>query len=330
MNKKQNKVSILVPIYGVEKYIERCAESLLNQTYPNIEYIFVNDCTPDRSIEVLKQVIERYPVRKDDVHIINHAYNRGLAAARNTAIRIASGEFVMHVDSDDYIEIETVDLCMKKQQEKDADIVSFGCFREYASKTVVQNPPNYLSSKDMCLTLIKKRRNGIVVNVGVWGRLFRRTLYTENNIWIEEGINMAEDYQVVSRLAYYAKNIDSIDKPLLHYNLQNIDSYVSSISIDKIRQSEKSFQIVYDFFKDKGDEFIDALYQCLVFLIIRKIVDGTRSKLGKDFYCEQKKICKKIPCYYFSLLSFPYKIMLLLPSYNLTRLYLKLIYFVKH
>lgn len=72
MDDTQYFVSICVPIYGVEKYIERCAISLFEQTYKNIEYIFVNDCTQDNSIDVLKSIIEKYPVRKNCVRIINH------------------------------------------------------------------------------------------------------------------------------------------------------------------------------------------------------------------------------------------------------------------
>ena len=88
-------VSILVPVYGVEKYIERCARSLFEQTYENLEYIFVDDCTPDKSIEILKRVIEDYPNRKNQVRIIHHEHNRGLAAARNTALDAATSEFYL-------------------------------------------------------------------------------------------------------------------------------------------------------------------------------------------------------------------------------------------
>ena len=102
------KVSMLIPIYGVEKFIERCAISLFEQTYQNIEYIFVNDCTKDDSINVLERVINRYPNRKPFVRIINHAQNKGLAGARNTAVANATGEFIMHVDSDDYVDKEIV------------------------------------------------------------------------------------------------------------------------------------------------------------------------------------------------------------------------------
>lgn len=97
-----NKISLLIPVYGVEKYIERCARSLFGQTYQNIEYIFVDDCTKDSSIAVLKKVLDDYPFRKEQVTIIHHNFNKGLSAARNTAFNHATGDYIIHVDSDDY------------------------------------------------------------------------------------------------------------------------------------------------------------------------------------------------------------------------------------
>ena len=108
------KVSILVPIYGVEQYIDRCARSLFEQTYPNLEYVFVNDCTKDRSVEVLRKVLEAYPEKGNAVKIVDHERNRGLAAARNTALAHATGEFVCLVDSDDWLELNALELLVNK------------------------------------------------------------------------------------------------------------------------------------------------------------------------------------------------------------------------
>ena len=105
MTQEPYSVSILVPVYGVEKYIERCARSIFEQTYHNLDIVFVDDCTPDKSIEILKRVLEEYPGRKAQTRIIRHAYNRGLSAARNTAVAAATGTFLTHVDSDDWIEL---------------------------------------------------------------------------------------------------------------------------------------------------------------------------------------------------------------------------------
>lgn len=116
-------INIATPIKSAEKYIERFVRSLFEQTYQNIEYVFVNDCTKDCSIEILSGIISLYPKRQHAIKIINHDRNKGLATARNTAIKHASGDFIIHVDSDDWIEKTMVEQLVQKQAETCADIV---------------------------------------------------------------------------------------------------------------------------------------------------------------------------------------------------------------
>ena len=117
------KVSIVVPIYGVEKYIERCARSLFEQTYEDIEYVFVNDATLDNSIQKLNEIIDKYSHRREHIKVLSHKENKGLPAARNTGLSVVTGEYIYHCDSDDWIEKDMIQsLCEKVIQEK-ADIV---------------------------------------------------------------------------------------------------------------------------------------------------------------------------------------------------------------
>ena len=125
--KKHPKVSILVPIYGTEKYIEKCARSLFEQTYDNIEYIFVNDCTKDASVEILKKTIEDYPQRKSQVTIISHNTNRGLAASRLTAFEHSTGAYLWCVDSDDYADVQAVSIIVP-YMERGYDFISFNYY----------------------------------------------------------------------------------------------------------------------------------------------------------------------------------------------------------
>ena len=97
------KISVLVPVYGVEKYIARCAESLFGQTYEDLEYVFVDDCTTDRSMAVLHEVMERWPGRKGQVRILRNDSNRGIGYTRQRLIDVATGDYVTFVDSDDYL-----------------------------------------------------------------------------------------------------------------------------------------------------------------------------------------------------------------------------------
>lgn len=174
---------------------------------------------------------------------------------------------------------------MTKQLENDADIVSFGCYREYKSKTVVQLPPLYSSPKDMCLSLVAKQRNGKIVNVGIWGRLIRRSLYAENHIKALPGANMAED--LVTRLAYFAKRIGVLNEPLAHYNLQNTGSYVNNVTMQTMLQTDRNFKAVFDFFVDKGDDYVEAVYRAQSGLLYRNAVSGSGTR--HSFFAQEEE-----------------------------------------
>lgn len=258
------KVSILVPIYGAEKYIERCAVSLFEQTYDNIEYIFVNDCTKDRSMEVLDNVMKRYLHRQRQILIINHDHNRGLAAARNTAIDTATGDFVIHVDNDDWIEASTVEKCVKKQQETNADIVSFDWVTHWKSTNANNRRINVSTPYEMAkLTLY--------TDYNIWGRMIRRSLYIDHRLRCIEGANIAEDYSITSRLAYYAKKITILHEYLQHYNCMNTNSYSYKLPLNVLNQIKINYSVLMDFYNSKGvgyQEFYNiARIQFLVYVL---------------------------------------------------------------
>lgn len=103
MQEKRPKLSVIVPMWSVEKYIAKCARSLFESTLDDMEFVFVDDCTPDKSVEVLQGVIEEYPKRKSQTIIVRHEVNKGLPQARKTGVAAAHGEFITHCDSDDWV-----------------------------------------------------------------------------------------------------------------------------------------------------------------------------------------------------------------------------------
>ena len=123
MGKELYKVSVIVPIYKVEPFIGRCAQSLMEQTLTDVEFIFVDDASPDSSISVLRKVIAKYSERNKHVKVLTHAENKGLPAARNTGLAVAHGEYIFHCDSDDFIELGMLEQLYRKAIETDADIV---------------------------------------------------------------------------------------------------------------------------------------------------------------------------------------------------------------
>lgn len=297
MKKKEYKVSICVPIYGVEKYIERCATSIFEQTYSNIEYIFIDDCTPDNSIEILKSVIERYPKRKPHIKIIKNERNCGLGATRNTAINHATGEFVMHVDSDDFVEKNIVEKLVIQQKISDADIVTCGyiLYRHNKIKEVLPEP--IFNIKKLISKILSRD-----ATMMIWGRLIRKNLYDNNNIFVPEGINMGEDYVTIPKLLYYAKKIDYVKLPLYHYDCYNINAYTNCISKDKINQMLSCYDNLRDFFInssdyvneiDKGELRYNANAMLNCFVNNKNMIE-CYSILSKRNVCSYKKLYKYV------------------------------------
>lgn len=247
------RVTIGVPIYGVEKYIERCAISVLNQSYSNIEFIFCDDCTPDRSVQILENVVNNYSSRiKTNIKIIRHEVNKGLAAARNSIIRNASGDFIFWVDSDDYIEENAIELTVASQLSTDADIVNVNYQEEYGSYVRKKQHPVVSCSRDYAIQMISRR-----APINIWGRLIRLSLYLKNDLYVKEGVDMGEDYQISTRLAYYSQKVECLDRILYHFNCTNLTSYTKSGV--KNKQADQSFKIVKEFFYNKGSDFVDAI-----------------------------------------------------------------------
>ena len=100
------KVSVIIPVYNVEKYIEKCARSLFEQTLDDIEYIFIDDCSPDNSMLVLSKVLKSYPKREAQVRIIRNPENKGVAYSRTIGMKAATGEYMIHCDPDDWVDKE--------------------------------------------------------------------------------------------------------------------------------------------------------------------------------------------------------------------------------
>lgn len=237
------KVSILVPVYNVERYIEKCAVSLFEQTYENIEYVFINDCTKDLSIDVLNDVLKNYPQRFSQVKIIHHEINRGVAAARNTGVDNSSGDYLMYVDSDDYIERNMVELLVKKAEEDMADIVICDYFKSYENKEFhsksfyTANPKEYLKK-----LLIRE------VDSVLWAKLYETSFYKKTGARFIEGINYGEDFLVLLQLFCATERLSHIVDCLYHYTLSNNASLSKNITIQSIENIVKINSSIYEKF----------------------------------------------------------------------------------
>lgn len=242
-------VSVIVPIYNVSEYIEECAMAIFQQTYSNIEYIFVNDCSPDDSTDKLAKIIELFPKRKKNITILHHKMNMGLAQARNTGIDASHGEYIIHIDSDDAITPNAIKDLVDKAIKTEADLVISDFKYLYSngvSKIVVDNLP---SDKEEYVKSLLTRKS--IINV--IGKLIKRQVIIENNIFALPGVNMSEDFLVTPQIAYYAKKIAKVDKALYLYNKINVASYTANLTKKGIEDTIKVQQYLIDFFNRQSD-----------------------------------------------------------------------------
>ena len=239
------KVSIVIPVYNVEKYIAQCAKSLFEQTLDDIEYVFVNDCTPDSSIKVLLEVLQQYPNRKHQVKIINHGKNLGAAIARKNGILAATGEYIIHCDSDDWTMPEMYQQLYEKAKEEHLDIVISSYIEKRTDSAVIHE--QYLGTAP-CSTIIS---NPILCSL--WNKLVRRNIINWKNILYPKH-HMMEDAVLCAQMFYFAKKIGYIDKPLYYYRVNN-DSvcHVSTEEGDLKRWNEayENVKIIEQFLKEQ-------------------------------------------------------------------------------
>lgn len=250
MNEDKTLISIIVPIFGVEKYISKFAHSLLSQSMTdNIEYIFIDDCTQDSSIRILKSVISEYPTLKDRCYIFHHRTNRGLAASRNTGMSYAKGTYVLHIDSDDWLSpymLETMAQTIIKDETIDVVICDY--YGAYSKKNIEyhQNIPH--ESKD----LFKKMLKGEIL-YAPWNKLIKRSLFNKYKIEWTEGLNMWEDVSVIPKIIYYSKRIAYIPQALYYYNQQNVNSYSKNWNTNSVLNVCQAYKIINMFVNDLND-----------------------------------------------------------------------------
>lgn len=223
-----SKVSVIIPVYGVEKYIERCVRSLFEQTLDDIEYLFIDDCTPDRSIDILKQVLEEYPHRKCQVVIHQMEQNSGQAKVREWGMRNATGEYVIHCDSDDWVAMDMYRLMYDEAKRIDADIVMCG-YKVTDGQTVFSECYHQQTDKTKLISSLLTLHEAW----SVWNKMCKRTLY-DNDI-VYPSLAMGEDMVLTTQLVLRAQRIGIIDKALYNY-------FYNPNSITKIRSESSRYK----------------------------------------------------------------------------------------
>ena len=251
INKYTPKVSVIVPIYLVENYIERCVRSLFNQTLDSIEFIFIDDCSPDTSVLILNRLVEEYSAKLDyenkEVRVIRLPKNVGLPNVRKYGVQIAKGDYILHCDSDDWTDVTMCENLYNKAVESNSDIVICDFYQASTSSNKHIKTCYSTSKNDIIIEFMYGRGYW-----ALWNKLIKRDLYKYVEYYPDG--NMGEDMVITLQLLYYSNNISYIDQPYYYYYI-NSNSIVRDTSAEKIlnrfNQAIMNTQIVEKFYLDK-------------------------------------------------------------------------------
>jgi len=242
-------VTVIVPVYNVSAYIEKCARSLFEQTLENLEILFVDDCSPDKSVEIIEHTLNEYPNRKRLTRIIHMPANAGLAGVRRRGIIEATGDYIIHLDGDDWIDADYYKSLYDTAIQTNADIVIGDEVMEYPDKTISKDNSVLPSSGKEIMKNWYKRTVGMFCH----NKLVRRSIYVENDILPWEGLNMWEDNGLFARLFYHADKVVQTHGSVYHYNRCNVGAMTAGFGLKQVNQMIAVAEHLAEFFQAQPD-----------------------------------------------------------------------------
>ena len=240
------KVSIIVPIYRVEKFIEKCVHSLMKQTIQDVEFIFVDDASPDDSVALLEKTLKFYPDRIKQTKIIHHKKNQGLPAARNSGLAVATGEYIYHCDSDDFVEPDMLESMYNAAKKNNADFVWSDWYLSY------QNTERYMKQPDF--TTPMEALKGMLADemkFNVWNKLVKREVYVKNDILFPSGYSMGEDMTMI-RLIACSERVAYVSKAFYHYVKTNAEAMSLTLNERYLTDIRHNVNLTLRFLEERG------------------------------------------------------------------------------
>ncbi len=226
------KVSVIVPFYNVEKYIDKCLNSLVNQTLEDIEIIIVNDGSKDNSENIAKKYASKY---KNKI-IYLEKENGGLSDARNYALPYATGEYIAFLDSDDYVEFDMYKQMYEKAKKENADIVECDFLWEYPNERIESKGRTYNDKHDILLN----------ARVVAWNKLIKRELIEKTKVKFPYGLRY-EDVEFFYKLIPYINNLEIVNKSFVHYVQR--DNSISNSQNSRTKEIIDILDNVIDYYK---------------------------------------------------------------------------------
>lgn len=292
------KVSIVVPIFNASQYLEQCVRSLMTQTYKNIEYLFIDDASSDGSVVFLRSLIAEYPSRVAQCKIYENVINRGVAFCRRVCMKNATGEYLIHVDSDDYVDSFFIEKMLAKAIDTQSDVVICNTFNVYNNKIKVNPPIQEVNRSE----LIKQLLIGTAHNA-LWNKLVKRSIIVQNNLYPDEGYRILEDKAISFRMVYFANKVEYISEPLYFYRKRE-DSLTKNNQRVLLPMLKSIMRLVDDFFRTHPtDETIESGIKSFKVgvagsLLIYKPDDEDLKLLMKEMPFSMIRTNTYIPSYY--------------------------------
>ena len=234
-------ISVIIPVYNTEMYLRRCIDSVLTQSYKDFELLLIDDGSKDSS----GTICDEYAAMDSRFRVI-HKENGGLTSARNAGLAIASGDWIMHLDGDDWIEPDMLERLIRKGEDTGAEIVMGDFLFAYPDRDIRYRFPDWDNNKTASL-------NRYITSVWtcVWGGIHKRSLYEEYQMICPQGVTYCEDFHLMARLCYYAKKVVNIHQPFYHYRQQE-GSVMHNLNKRTERDEQWVYQDIIRFFKEQG------------------------------------------------------------------------------
>lgn len=282
-----NLVTLIIPVYNVDKYLERCIESVLNQSYKNLEIILINDGSTDRSGEIC----DSYG-RRDKRIIVIHKSNGGLSSARNTGLDLSSGEYIGFIDSDDWIEYDFVESLHRLILTEDADISQCTFVNDNGIDThVIVRDENYIViDREQCLRNLANK-NTYLYTVVAWNKLYKRDVF--KNLRYKVGV-VFEDEAIAHEIYCSINKVAYSKSPLYHYFRRPGSITKSNFSMKNL-DALSAIENRIIFFKDKNENKLASLFQPVFFRTLLNLLSKMdNNDLKMEFQSSFNEISKKL------------------------------------
>lgn len=279
----ENKVSVIIPAYNAELYLEQCVESILNQTYRNIEVIIINDGSVDKTGEIanrFKTIDERI--------IVIHNRNKGVSASRNDGLQKSTGDYIVFVDADDFLSVDYIYYMMMLVETTGSDFcLSKNCYTKVEEKQIAEDKIENLVSADAIALLLSPR-----VIVGCWNKIFKKEFLLKQGLTFSTALFYGEGLSFIVEAAQAAKSVGVGNRKVYYYRRNNEASATTKFNIEKMRNGEIALKKLKDSITKKSTAIntMWLLHMCTFYL--GAIVRMKALKLTQAYHTEYKEWSK--------------------------------------